>query len=109
MSSVRRTINWKCISMTAPRRWRTCRRTKRREIEEVAFLEEEKLVHSAALAWLIKERQDVMDANVLVYEQRDELERTIPAKTRERQKLEKYLWQATDKYNGFLVAVRRSW
>ena len=55
--------------------------------EGLALLEAEKEVHSAALAWLIKEPQNVLDAKVWAYAQRAFLERTIRAKARERQEL----------------------
>ena len=67
--------------------------------EGLALLEEEKEVHSAAVAWLIKERQNVTDAMSWGYAQRAELKRTIRKKTRERQKLEDDVWQATDTHN----------
>ena len=56
--------------------------------EWLALLEEKKQVHSAALAWWIKERQNVTDAVVWVYTLCAELKRTIWAKTRESQKSE---------------------
>ena len=71
--------------------------------EELAQLEKKKEVYSAALAWLIEERENATDAKVWACAK---LERTIPAMTRERQKLEDDVWQATDKYNE---AVRRAW
>ena len=55
--------------------------------EGLALLVEEKEVHSAALAWLIKERQNVTDDMIWACAQRAELERTIRASTRERQEL----------------------
>ena len=75
----------------------------------LALLEEEKEMHSAAVASLIKERQNVPDAMVWACAQRAELERTILAKVRVRQKLEDEFWQANDKYNEYLAAVHRAW
>ena len=79
----------------------TCRSAKPGALGQVGQGEQE-LAHSAALAWLIKERQNVTDAKVWRYAQRAELERTIRAKTRERQKLEDNFCEAADKYNEHL-------